>query len=145
MSDTGKTILWIAVAIVVIAVIIWLFVSAGRRRELEARRFEVGEPRARADERLLRVRHSQDRAPLTAAVAADTAGAHTSPHPQAERVDPDVDVDDEEEDLADAENPFAPALTASPTAGAADQELAEDAAGGGALGTGTATELHPDE
>src|SRR3954471_9861556 len=75
MSDTGKTILWIAVAIVVIAVIIWLFVSAGRRREVEARRFEAGELRARIEERLPQVQDTEDRASVTAALAAD-ARAH---------------------------------------------------------------------
>ncbi len=54
MSDTGKTVLWIVVAVVVIAVIIWLFVSAARRREAEARRLEAGNLRARVQERLPR-------------------------------------------------------------------------------------------
>jgi len=48
MSDAGKTVLWIVVAIAVVAVIIWLFVSAGRRRAAEARRFEASEQRGRA-------------------------------------------------------------------------------------------------
>src|SRR3954452_10456993 len=106
MSDTGKTILWIAVAIVVIAVIIWLFVSAGRRREVEARRFEAGELRARIEERLPQVQDSEDRASVTAASAAaarahaqrqiaaaepqadEARRAHASLERQADRVDP---------------------------------------------------------
>src|SRR4051812_19082587 len=155
MSDTGKTILWIAVAIVVIAVIIWLFVSAGRRREVEARRFEAGELRARIEERLPQVQDTEDRASVTAALAAD-ARAHAQrqnaaaerqadeARRQADRVDPDVDVDDDG-DLADAETPSAPPVTASTAGGTLDEEPAEDAPGARALGTGTATELHPDE
>src|SRR3954454_18813041 len=144
MSDTGKTILWIAVAIVVIAVIIWLFVSAGRRREVEARRFEAGELRARIEERLPQVQDTEDRASVTAALVAD-ARAHAQrqnaaaerqadeARRQADRVDADVDLGDDGEDLAGAENPFAPPPTASPAGGTLDEEPAEDAPGAGAL------------
>ena len=62
MSDTVKLVLWIAVAVVVIGIIVWLFVNAGRRREVEARRFEAGELRARVEERLPEVQGRQDRA-----------------------------------------------------------------------------------
>ncbi|NUO36620.1 MAG: hypothetical protein HOQ27_16370 [Dermatophilaceae bacterium] len=71
MSDTGKLVLWIAVAVVVIGIIVWLFVNAGRRREVEARRFEAGELRARVEERRPEVQGSQDRASVTAAMAQD--------------------------------------------------------------------------
>ena len=183
MSDTGKMILWIVVAAVVIAVVIWLFVSAGRRREVEARRFEAGELRAKVEERLPRLQDSEDRASVTAAMAADARveaeqkaaeakrleqqaeqhrasaeearAEHVTLEREADRVDPDVPTDaegyrldergerlpgqepsrsgtaagaaagaagtaavgaaafthdDEEDDLADAENPFAPAM-----------------------------------
>src|SRR3954467_13709156 len=104
MSDTGKTILWIAVAIFVIAVIIWLFVSAGRRREVEARRFEAGELRAGIEERLPQAQDTEGPAPVTAAPAAgppppaqrQNAAAERQADKarrQADRVDPDVDVD----------------------------------------------------
>src|SRR3954454_25275621 len=115
MSDTGKTILWIAVAIVVIAVIIWLFVSAGRRREVAARRFEAGELRARIEERLPQVQDTEDRASVTAALAADPrAQVHgqnaaaerqaDEARRQADRVELDVDVDDDEDLLDDETN-----------------------------------------
>ncbi|MHA3835549.1 sunset domain-containing protein [Terrabacter sp. AAH1] len=71
MSDTVKLVLWIAVAVVVIGIIVWLFVNAGRRREVEARRFEAGELRARVEERLPEVQGRQDRASVTAAMAQD--------------------------------------------------------------------------
>jgi len=174
------------VAVAVIAVVIWLFVSAGRRREVEARRFEAGELRAKVEERLPQLQDSEDRASVTAAMAADAltdaerkaaeakrleeqAQAHRASaeaarekqaalEREADRVDPDVRTDpegyrldergerfagqepsrsgagaggagaagaaavgaaaftqdDEEDDLADAENPFAsPAETTS--------------------------------
>ena len=85
MSDTGKTILWIVVAIVVIAVIIWLFVSAGRRREVEARRFEAGELRAKVEERLPEVQDTEDRASVTAAMAADARAEAERKAAEAER------------------------------------------------------------
>ncbi|MGO4596783.1 sunset domain-containing protein [Terrabacter sp. 2RAF25] len=71
MSDTVKLILWIAVAVIVIGIIVWLFVNAGRRREVEARRFEAGELRAKVEERRPEVLGSQDRASVTAAMAED--------------------------------------------------------------------------
>ena len=71
MSDTVKLVLWIAVAVVVIGIIVWLFVNAGRRREVEARRFEAGELRARVEERRPEVQGTQDRASVTAAMAQD--------------------------------------------------------------------------
>jgi len=61
MSDAGKTVLWIVVAIAVVAVIIWLFVSAGRRRAAEARRFEASEQRGRATVPPVEPRASQRR------------------------------------------------------------------------------------
>ncbi|GAA2017698.1 hypothetical protein GCM10009740_01520 [Terrabacter terrae] len=62
MSDAGKTVLWIVVAVAVVAVIIWLFVSAGRRRAAEARRFEASEQRGRAAVPHVEPRASQRRA-----------------------------------------------------------------------------------
>ena len=86
MSDTGKTMLWIVVAIVVIAVIIWLFVSAGRRREVEARRFEAGELRATGRRAPPEVQDTEDRASVTAAMAADARADAPSARPaEAER------------------------------------------------------------
>ncbi|MEW1954281.1 hypothetical protein [Terrabacter sp. NPDC080008] len=74
MSDAGKTALWIVVAVAVVAVIIWLFVSTGRRRAAEARRFEASEQRGRVARRAdlppePRVRNT---APAAAAPAAPT-------------------------------------------------------------------------
>src|SRR3954462_4507178 len=90
MSDTGKAILWIAVAIVVIAVIIWLFVSAGRRRDVEARRFEAGELRALVEERMPQVQGAEDRASVTAAMAADARAHAERQNAVAERQAEDV-------------------------------------------------------
>jgi len=246
MSDTGKTVLWIVVAVVVIAVIIWLFVSAARRREAEARRLEAGNLRARVQERLPEVQRTEDRASVTAAMAADaraeaerqTAEAerqaaeaerqaaeadrraaearrleeqaqqhrataesarveHADLEREADRVDPDVRTDDEghrvdgsgtrpsgqespavgsaafttdddEDDLADAENPFAPTTDAETApvatgegtdlASASDLEIGEhdadessyaseepEVVSEGPVGTGTASEQSPDE
>src|SRR6478752_3285676 len=217
MSDTGKTILWIVVAIVVIAVIIWLFVSAGRRREVEARRFEAGELRAKVEERLPEVQETEDRASVTAAMAADARAEaerkaaeaerqaaearrleeqaeahraaaesarveHAGLEREADRVDPDVPTDDEgylvddagsrlpgqepprgagvaagaagaaavgaaafthdddEDDLADAENPFAPSSAGAddePVGGTAHTEPVASEGSEPPLGEGT--------
>jgi hypothetical protein len=71
MSDTGKTILWIVVAIVVVAVVIWLFASARRSREADARRFEAGELRAQVEDRLPQVQSYSDRASVTEQIASE--------------------------------------------------------------------------
>jgi len=172
MSDTGKTLLWIVVAIIVIAVIIWLFVSARRNRQVEAQRQEAAALRAHAEERLAKVQRYGDRASVTQSMATQaraeaeqkaaearrleqagamhqaTAEAARQEHEllgrRADRIDPDVRTDDEgfrlderadhhvparepsdaaavfahededEEDLADAENPFATTTTDAP-------------------------------
>ncbi len=71
MSDTGKTILWIVVALVVIAVVIWLFASARRSKEADARRFEASELRAQVQDRLPQVQNHEDRASVTTKMAAE--------------------------------------------------------------------------
>ncbi|MDN5791165.1 MAG: hypothetical protein L0H25_09905 [Micrococcales bacterium] len=51
MSDTVKTILWIVLALIVIALLIrWFMRSAARRRELETRRLDTASLRAPAQE-----------------------------------------------------------------------------------------------
>lgn len=118
MSEAGKTVLWIVVAIAVIAVIIWLFVSAGRRRAAEARRFEASEQRGRAATRRADLRspgrgHDVVRAspasppspapaeqPAPAVVAAPARGAAAVGAAA-------FTQEDDDDDLADAENPFA--------------------------------------
>ncbi|TQM64660.1 sunset domain-containing protein [Humibacillus xanthopallidus] len=71
MSDTTKLILAIVVVVVVVAVIISLFMNARKRRELEHRRFEAGELRARIDEHAPHLQQTADRASVTGAIAAD--------------------------------------------------------------------------
>ena len=53
MSDTMQLVLWIAVALIVIALIVWFFAASSRRRQLEMRRTEAAELRAQVEERLL--------------------------------------------------------------------------------------------
>ncbi len=71
MSDTTKLILAVVVVVVVVAVIITLFLNARKRRELEHRRFEAGELRAKIDEHSPRLQEREDRASVTKAIAAD--------------------------------------------------------------------------
>ena len=71
MSDTTKLILAVVVVVVVVAVIIGLFLNARKRRELEHRRFEAGELRAKIDEHAPRLQETEDRASVTGAIAAD--------------------------------------------------------------------------
>ena len=103
MSDTGKTVLWIVVAVVVIAVIIWLFVSAARRREAEARRLEAGNLRARVQERLPEVQHTEDRASVTAAMAADARAEADRQAAEAERQAAEAERQADEADRRAAE------------------------------------------
>lgn len=49
MSDTTRTILWIALAVVVIALIAWVMASSRRRRAAEERTFRTGELRAQPE------------------------------------------------------------------------------------------------
>ena len=71
MSDTAKTILWIVVALVVIAVIIWLFSSARRRKQVDSRRFEASELRAQVEVRLPQVQNYEDRASVSGQLATE--------------------------------------------------------------------------
>ena len=59
MSDTTKLILAVVVVVVVVAVIIGLFLNARKRRELEHRRFEAGELRARIEEHAPRLQETR--------------------------------------------------------------------------------------
>ncbi len=122
MPDTTKLILGIVLAIVVIALIIWLFASA-RRREAEARRLEAEAVRAKLAERIPVVQEREDRASVTARIAEEArreaeavaaqaarlereaaehrAEAQAARSEQdelarlADRIDPDVRTDDE--------------------------------------------------
>lgn len=49
MSDTTRTILWIALAVVVIALVAWVMASSRRRRAAEERTFRTGELRAQPE------------------------------------------------------------------------------------------------
>src|SRR5829696_1417305 len=124
MSDTGKTILWIVVAVVVIAVITWLYASAGRRREVEARRFEVGELRPGVDEHRISVEPVEDAeegTSVTGAVAdverqpaEVTPSEPTARGPQTHRTTPDVEADD---NSVPGQEPERPAAVAAGAAG----------------------------
>ena len=122
MSDTTKLVVGIVLAIVVIALVVWLFVSA-RRRELAASRLEAEQVRIRLEERLPDVQEQEDRASVTAqiaeearreaeAVAAQAArlereaeaqrsqaqemrAEHEALAREADRIDPDVRTDEE--------------------------------------------------
>ncbi|GAA1991186.1 hypothetical protein GCM10009817_36620 [Terrabacter lapilli] len=121
MSEAGKAVLWIVVAIAVIAVIIWLFVSAGRRRAAEARRFEASEQRGRAATRRADLRspgRGHDVVPASPASSASPAPAEQpAPAVPAAPAAPALGAaavgaaaftqEDDDEDLADAANPFA--------------------------------------
>ncbi len=150
MSDTTKLIIGIALAIVVVALIIWLFASA-RRREAEARRMEAEAVRAQLAERLHVVQEREDRASVTARIAeearreAEAAAAEAARLEReaaehraeaeaarseqdelarlADRIDPDVRTDDEGHRLDDSGR----RIPASPVASALGMSaLAQD-------------------
>ncbi|ADU46906.1 hypothetical protein [Intrasporangium calvum] len=124
MPDNMQTILWIVLALVVVALVIWLLVSSSRRRKLEARqRADAAALRARAEEQRSRVQVVEDRASVVGAIADDAraeaeakaaeaarlerqaeherAAAEAARHEretlvrEADRLDPDVRTDDE--------------------------------------------------
>ena len=124
MSDSTKTILWIALAVVVVLVIVGVVRSSRKkRRVLDERRFQAGELRAEAQQKTPLLQESADRASVTERIAADAraeadekAAAATALESQAhahrakadgvraerddlareaDRIDPDVDTDDE--------------------------------------------------
>jgi hypothetical protein len=122
MPDTTKLIIGIALAVLVVALITWLFASA-RRREAEARRLEAEAVRAKLAERIPVVQEREDRASVTARIAEEArreaeaaaaeaarleheaaehrAEAHAARSDQdelarlADHIDPDVRTDDE--------------------------------------------------
>ena len=124
MPDNMQTILWIVLALVVVALVIWLLVSSTRRRKLEARqRADAAALRARAEEQRSQVQVVEDRASVVGAIADDAraeaeakaaeaarlerqaeherAAAEAARHEretlvrEADRLDPDVRTDDE--------------------------------------------------
>lgn len=86
MSDTTKLLLGIVVAILVIALIIWLFASA-RRREVEARRMEAEALRAQLAERIPVVQERADRASVTARIAEEARREAEAAAEQAARLE----------------------------------------------------------
>jgi hypothetical protein len=129
MSDATKLIVGIALAIIVLILIVWLFRSA-HRREAEAQRLEAEAVRAKLAERLPVVQEREDRASVTARIAEEArreaeaaaaeaarlekaAAAHRTEADrlldeqaalarEADRLDPDVLTDDEAADELEA-------------------------------------------
>ncbi len=172
MSDTMKLVLWIAVALVVIALIVWFFVASSRRRQLELQRADAAGLRAQVQERLPEVQDAQDRASVTGQIAQEAraeaeakaaeaarlesqaqehrARAESAQRErealerEADRVDPDVPTDEQGHRLDEERGAFgrpggAPGSVASgssisrPGAGAGAAAAVGAAAAGGAV------------
>ncbi|HET7800327.1 MAG TPA: hypothetical protein VFL38_07885 [Humibacillus xanthopallidus] len=103
MSDTTKLILAIVVVVVVVAVIVSLFMNARKRRELEHRRFEAGELRARIDEHAPHLQETADRASVTGAIAADARTEAERTAAEAERKAAEARALEEQAQQQDAE------------------------------------------
>ncbi len=109
MSDTTKLILAVVLAVVVIALIIWLVTSA-RRREAEARRMEAEAMRAKLAEKVPVVQDRADRASVTARIAEEARRDAEEAAARAEQLERDAAADkteaqqlqDEQEQLARA-------------------------------------------
>lgn len=71
MSDTTKLILWIVIALIVVAIIAWLLVRASRKRQEDARRREATSLRAQAKARSAAVTDAADRASVTGTIASE--------------------------------------------------------------------------
>lgn len=71
MSDTQKLILWIVIAVIVIAIVAWILVSSARRRQAEEQRRQAGSLRAQAKAQRAGVTQAADRASVTQQMAAE--------------------------------------------------------------------------
>ncbi len=72
MSDTTQLVLWIVLGLVLVALIVWFFVSASRRRRVEdQQRAEAAALRSRVEERLPEIQNAEDRASVTTEIAQD--------------------------------------------------------------------------
>ena len=71
MSDTQKLILWIVLAVVVIAIVAWLLVRSSRKRQEEEQRRQARSLRAQAAARNASVTRAKDRASVTQQIASE--------------------------------------------------------------------------
>ena len=140
MSDSTKTILWIALAVVVILVIVGVVLSSRKkRRVLDQRRFQAGELRAEAQQKTPLLQESADRASVTERIAADAraeadekaaAAAALESQAQANRAQADG-VRAERDGLAREADRIDPDVTTDDAGHRVDRDKGDDGAAGG--------------
>ena len=85
MSDTQKLILWIVLAVVVIAIVAWLLVRSSRKRQEEEQRRQARSLRAQAAARNASVTRAKDRASVTQQIASEAKAEAEQTQAQAQQ------------------------------------------------------------
>jgi hypothetical protein len=85
MSDTQKLILWIVLAVIVIAIVAWLLVRSSRRRQEEEQRRQARALRAQAAVREAAVTRAADRASVTQQIASEARADADESHARAQQ------------------------------------------------------------